>query len=126
MVIANFVAFGDYPNEEGLHYEWENDYSLLDIERVEDLPTFRPEMIQPLFRYFDDLMYRNEYERIALTNLHNVKLDDVHIEEDEDYDLYNDSKQVKISDERVEEIVNSLTEGFYDSYEKMGSYWSGN
>ena len=75
-------------------------------------------MIQPLFRYFDDLMYRNEYERIALTNLHNVKLDDVHIEEDEDYGLYNDSKQVKISDERVEEIVNSLTEGFYDSYEK--------
>lgn len=113
-----FVAFGDYPNEEGLHYEWENDYSLLDIERVEDLPTFRPEMIQPLFRYFDDLMYRNKYERIALTNLHNVKLDDVHIEEDEDYELYNDSKQVKISDERVEEIVNSLTEGFYDSYEK--------
>lgn len=113
-----FVAFGDYPNEEGLHYEWENDYSLLDIERVEDLPTFRPEMIQPLFRYFDDLMYRNEYERIALTNLHNVKLDDVHIEEDEDYELYNDSKQVNISDERVEEIVNSLTEGFYDSYEK--------
>ena len=55
-----FVAFGDYPDEEGLHYEWENDYSLLDIERVEDLPTFRPEMIQPLFRYFDDLMYRNE------------------------------------------------------------------
>lgn len=113
-----FVAFGDYPNEEGLHYEWENDYSLLDIERVEDLPTFRPEMIQPLFRYFDDLMYRNEYDRIALTNLHNVKLDDVHIEEDEDYDLHNDSKQVKISDERVEEIVNSLTDGFYDSYEK--------
>jgi DR0530-like primase len=116
-----FVAFGDYPEEEGLHYEWENDFSLLDIEGVKDLPTFKPEMVQPLFRYFDDLMYRNDYERISVSNLHKVGLDGVDIEDDEDHALYNDTKQVKISDKRVEEIVNSLTEGFYDSYEKWVS-----
>lgn len=115
--VRQFVAYGDYPTDD-LHYEWENDYSLLDIGGVEDLPTFTHEMIQKLFRIFDDLMYQAGYTKVADGNLRQAKLKDVVIEDDIDYDLLNDAKVVNISDERVAEIVNSLTEGFYDTYDK--------
>lgn len=113
-----FVAFGDYPYSD-FQYEWENDFSLLDIPDVNSLPTFKAEMIQPLFRFFDDLMYRNNYTRETVADLKALNLKGVRIEDDDtDYDMLNDAKIVHISDERVEEIVNSLGEGFYDTYDK--------
>nr|DAI43017.1 MAG TPA: dsDNA helicase [Caudoviricetes sp.] len=113
-----FVAYGDYPDEKGMHYEWENDFSLLDISSPKDLPTFKPEMIQGLFRFFNDLMYRNNYDKVQTGNLRNAGLRGVRIDDEVDYDLLNDSKIVHISDERVVEILNTLEEGFYDTYDK--------
>lgn len=113
-----FVAYGDYAGEEGLnglYYEWEDDYSPLNIPDVTALPMFEESMIEPLFKYFDDLMYQNGYERIQHSTLPSLNRGRA---TDDNLDLINDSKVVKISDDRVREILDTLGEGFNDSYEK--------
>jgi hypothetical protein len=118
-----FVAYGDYPKD-GLHYEWENDYSLLDIEDVTQLPRFKVEMIQPLFKFFDDMMHRRGYTRQTTVNWSEVKrnLNSTAIKveaDDENAALIADSLRVQISDERIEEIVSTMGVGFNDRYD----YW---
>lgn len=112
-----FVAYGDYLDTDK-QYEWENDFSLLDIASPGQLPTFEPEMIQSLFKFFDDVMYRNGCVRVQnKTDLKTAHLGDINIE-DEDEILLQDAKIAGISDERVAEIVNALGKGFYDDYDK--------